>query len=45
MVFIILAVLLALATVFLLNSGLKMLGWICMNLERRRFERWLSKGV
>lgn len=45
MVFIILAVLLALATVFLLNSGLKMLGFICMNLERRRFERWLSKGV
>ena len=42
---IILAFLLALATVFLLNSCLKMLGWICMNLERRRFERWLSKGV
>ena len=39
------AVVLALATVFILNSGLKMLGWICMNLERRRFERWLSKGV
>ena len=45
MIFLIMAVCLALATVFLLNSGLKMLGWICMNLERRRFERWLSKGV
>lgn len=42
---IVLAVALALSTVFILNSALKAVGWICMNLERRRFERWLSKGV
>jgi hypothetical protein len=42
---IVLAVALALSTVFILNNALKAVGWICMNLERRRFERWLSKGV
>lgn len=45
MIFLILAVVLALPTVFILNNALKAVGWICMNLERRRFERWLSKGV
>ena len=42
---IVLAVVLALPTVFILNNALKAVGWICMNFERRRFERWLSKGV
>lgn len=41
----ILAVILALPTVYIINAGLKAFGWVWMALERRRFEHWLTKGA